>query len=340
MPRKPQENSIYKIAEETGFSIATVSRVLHRRPGVSEEARRKVETAIELHKFTPNYPQPAFRNIALVMPKEATLKGGGEYLSNLICHVARNAEELEMNTCLVFQGIDERGTLLDKLRRQQASGALLVLGGLLKEDILELKDSGLPLISIDGRLDLDFAGYVDNDASNGIEEAVRHLAGLKHKRIAFLYNRPELSNHIDRRDCYLRAMEKRGLKPMLEEFAPDCDYISVKKALARALAAGASAVMTVNDSTALQALHACRDLKVSVPEELSVVGFDNDPASEHYCPPLTTIEHPIRRICEEAVRSLFSLCEREGSRKLPKTELNTHLIVRESTAAPGARSRN
>jgi len=338
MARRPQETSIYKIAEETGVSIATVSRVLHKQPGVSEKARRKVESVIERLRFTPNYPQPDFKNIALVIPDEAAKKGGNDYISRMICHVSQASQELGMNTCLVFAKMDEAGTLLGKLRRQQASGALFVLPGLLKSQAEELKDAGLPLIAMDGRLDLDFVGSVDNDAGNGIEEAIGYLAGLGHERIAFLYNRPELSNHADRRDFYAASMRKRGFEPRIEEFAPEGQYDSVKETLLRALDAkqGATAVMTVNDDAALKVLRACRELGIAVPEELSVIGFDNANESEHYCPPLTTVEHPIERIGREAVAHLARLSGPEADRKLPKLKFKTSLIARESCAkAPG-----
>jgi len=340
MARRPQEHSIYKIAEETGVSIATVSRVLHKRPGVSEEARRKVESVIERLRFAPNYPQPDFKNIALVIPDEAAKKGGNDYISRMICHVSQASQDLGMNTCLVFAKIGERGTLLEKLRRQQASGALFVLPGLLKSQVEELKGSGVPLIAMDGRLNLDFAGHVDNNAGNGVEEAVAYLEGLGHKRIAFLYNRPELSNHADRRDRYAASMLSRGLETKIETFAPEGQYGSVKDALLRAIAGekGATAVMTVNDDTALKVLRSCRELGLSVPEKLSVIGFDNANDSEHYCPPLTTIEHPIERISKEAVAQIARLSEPGLDRTLPKIEFKTSLVVRESCAKPSAKA--
>lgn len=173
------------------------------------------------HGYAPNFPQPAYRNLALVVPYDAVAKGGSGYLTNLIVYVSLFAEELGMNTCLLFQRLDERGTLLGKLRAQQATGALFVLGGLLRNQMAELARSGLPLICIDERFDLDSVGYVDNRANEGIEAAIEHLVGLGHRCISFLYNRPELSNHADRRDLYAASMVKHGLMPAVEAFAPE-----------------------------------------------------------------------------------------------------------------------
>jgi LacI family transcriptional regulator len=331
MGRKPQELSIYKIAKDTGFSIATVSRVLHKRPGVSEKVRRIVEAAMEKVRFTPNYPQPQFRNMALVIPFEVIREGGTEYISRLICSVSLYSEEKAINTCLVFQRANEKNTLLEKLRRQQACGALFVLGGLIREQIAELEGCALPLISLDGKLDLDFTGYVDNSAKDGIEETVEHLHGLGHTRIAFLYNLPQLSNHADRRECYANAMKRRGLDVLLGEFADDGDYASVTSAVTRLAKEKATAIMTVNDDTALFVLRACRENAISVPGEMSVVGFDNNPNAKHYIPPLTTVHHPTEDICREAVLNMHRLASRDGERTLPKIELKTRLIIREST---------
>lgn len=93
-----------------------------------------------------------------------------------------------------------------------------------------------------------------------------------------------------------------------------------------------SALLLVDDATALKILHACRELGIAVPKDLSLVGFDNVEDSAYFAPPLTTIDHPLQAICLEAVRQLDCVAHRGNGGILPKVQIPTSLVIRGSTA--------
>ena len=337
MPRKRQELSIYKIAAEIGVSTATVSRVLHNHPSVSEEVRCAVQAAVQRYGYVPNYTWPQFRNLALVIPSETATKGTSESLARLMCGAAFAAQGLNATTCLVFHA-DGDDALIKKLRRQQASGVLFILGGLISESIRGLRDSGLPMIALDGRLPFDFVGSVDNDCGDGIREALEHLTRLGHRRIAFLVNRPDLSNHGDRQRSYEAVMGVLGLQPQVVVFSPQGEYAAIRAAVESATRGpdGATAILAVNDDIALQVVRAAGELGMPVPSRLSVIGYDNSTISAATTVPLTTIDHPVERIAQEAVRILQLQIDRTWEGALPRVQFSTALVVRTSTAPPRA----
>jgi len=337
MPRKPQGNSIYAVAEEAGVSITTVSRILNHRPGVSEELRRKVDVVLKRRQFSPNYPAPS-RNIAVVVPGEAMSGGVSNYLARLLCGISLHSGQSEVTPCMIFYRPGEKRSLLEKLRQQQAGCALLVLPGFFRDHVAALAESGLPVITVDGRLDCEGFGYVDNDCADGIREAVGHLLGQGHTHIGYLVNRLEHSNHAERLACYCKAMRDAGLEPASVDIGPLETCGRIGEGVLRLLREHplTTAVMVVGDHLAMKLLHVCRDLGVSVPSDLSVVGFDNDTDSEHYSPPLTTINHPVEEISQQAVMHACLLSDRDKRSEPPRLRLKTHLVVRESTAEPRA----
>lgn len=336
MARRMQKDSIFQIAKEANVSIATVSRVINRRPGVSEEVRRMISKMLEDRKFSPNYPTPSQMNIAIAVPHEAIETGISNYLSRLLCGISLQAAESNVTPCMIFHRKDEKYSLLEQMREHQAAGALLILSDLLEDQIEELSGSGLPVITLDGQFENERIGYVDNDCTNGIAEAIGHLRKLGHRHIAFLANQVDLHNHQERISCYRKCMEKAGLKPLLTDFGRPASLDALKAGLKETLEKDpkTTAIMVIGDAYIPTFLHACRATGLSVPEDMSVIGFDNATDSSFFFPPLTTIDHPVEEECRFAITELVKAIQSKQSTALPREWFGTKLIVRDSVSEP------
>jgi LacI family transcriptional regulator len=175
---------------------------------------------------------------------------------------------------------------------------------------------------------------IDSDNLSGAGLAVGHLLGLGHRRIAMLSGRADLQSAQLRELGYRRALEAVGL-PVVEEFVVSGAFDhDVSVAAARGLLGGVgrpSAIFAGNDLSAIAAIEVAGELGLRVPEDLSVVGFDNIPESALCSPPLTTVDQPIRVMGQRAVELLIRLVRGEPAESTHIT-LPTNLVIRQSTA--------
>ena len=336
MARRMQKDSIFQIARDANVSIATVSRVINRRPGVSESVRRMISKMLEERNFSPNYPVPSLMNIAIALPHEAIATGISNYLSRLLCGISMQSAESNVNPCMIFYREEEKHSLLEQMREHQAAGALLILSDLFESQLEELSSSGLPLITIDGNFGDERIGYVDNDCESGISEAIDHLKKLGHTHIGYLVNQTDLHNHAERIACYNKCMTKAGLRPLVTDFGRVASYEAIESGLLRLLKEKpeTTAMLIIGDTYAPIFLHACRNIGLSVPEDMSVIGFDNATDSPYFFPPLTTIDHPIEDESRIAIEGLALAVAQRKTDALPRIKLQTKLIVRDSTSNP------
>ena len=191
---------------------------------------------------------------------------------------------------------------------------------------------GAPVVAVDHNAGSSSLPSVDSDNFNGAVTATDYLIGLGHRRIGFLEGRADLESARLRKGGYRHALEKAGITvdPALirvGEFQPE----SAEDAARQLLTTGGepSAIFAANDVSALATISVARSLGLRVPDDLSVIGFDNVPESALSDPPLTTIEQPIQQMGFDATRLLIGLIDGE---EVPSTHtmLPTRLVVRGS----------
>jgi LacI family transcriptional regulator len=211
----------------------------------------------------------------------------------------------------------------------------------------QLRDAGLPLVMVDSSAFPDLP-TVEIDDEGGARAAAQHLLSLGHRDILIIGIEPlspaaawEFDGVVARRmRGYMAAFAASGVELPEDAFvvAPAVIEGGIA-ALRRAWEDGLrpTAVLAMSDAMAIGALRAARELGLRVPQDLSVVGFDDIDISQHTNPPLTTVHQPIRRKGETAVRALLSVIEHRDPRP-GQLRLDTRLIIRESTA-PVARDR-
>jgi LacI family repressor for deo operon, udp, cdd, tsx, nupC, and nupG len=332
------------IALQAGVSEATVSRVLNDRPGVSAETRQAVVTALDvlgyerperLHKrsaglvglIVPELENPIFPAFAQVIESALAQTGFTPVLCTQTPGGVTEDEYLEM--------------LLDR----QVSGIVFVAG--LHADTTadheryqRLVDRPMPIVLINGYAKGIDAPFISCDDQQAAESAVSHLAALGHERIGFISG-PERFRAVQRKlDGYRAAMRReldlydRDLNDLvaLTLFGVEGGEVAAGQLLDREV----TALVCGSDLMALGAIRAAHRRGLSVPRDLSVVGFDDSPLIAFTDPPLTTLRQPVAAMGNAAVRALV---DEINGHAAPRSEyvFPAELVVRGSTAAAPSR---
>lgn len=339
MARRPQPNSIYRIAKEVGVSAATVSRAMNNRTGVSEEVRTKVAQLLAKYQFTPNYPSSRRTRIAFL-----TGEDNSGYILRALSGILEYARQHELDVNLIFHNGDSGTKLLQTIRDQQCSAIIAGPGDGFKKLSEELIRSTLPVVFLDTAVDDPRLGYIDNDSYSGSAAATRHLLDQGHRKIGYLlhYDNPTTGvafDHLQRFKGYEDTMRKAGVSidtawvvrsPMAKNTKRGTAGITAMEELLRQ-APELTAVMAVDDSMALGALTVIHKSGRKIPEDISVIGFDNYDDTENWFPALTTVDHPIEQAGLLAAENIDMAVRNPGAWTPPSVTLPTRLIVREST---------
>jgi DNA-binding LacI/PurR family transcriptional regulator len=326
---KLQKINITQIAEEAGVSIATVSRVLNGRNGVSEDVRRRVNAFLRKHNYIGDNHLNREKKIAVV----SAVKSFCSYVSELYAGIEAAAAEKKIEYCIINRNENSRRKLLEDIREQQCSGVLLLVPTLFEKDLPNLAASELKVIAMDQPSALAEIGFVGNDSYKGSLEAARYLISSGHTRIGYLKYPLDTYDHILRLKGYNDALEEAGLFS-LEGCIPGGETPQETCGIAKEFLEThpeITAVMCTSDDMASAVLRAAWEIGRKIPEELSVIGFDDLPSSSLMTPALTTVRHAIRESGYLAMTEL-DLCLRDPSRPLPDQVLPTSLVIRESSS--------
>jgi LacI family transcriptional regulator len=231
--------------------------------------------------------------------------------------------------------------------RDYRADAILLLGGdifdtptrrALGRELNALKAYGGVAVAVAG----DHADLpaIDIDHAAAAEEMVRYLVGLGHKRIGFISGPLNVSTARQRLDGFLSGLRRAGLEPQATEES-DFTYAGGQAAAERLLRSKPTAIFAANDQMALGALAACRTAKVSVPDQVSVVGFGNTSGAEHAVPGLTTVSMPRHQLGVEAMQAVLDALHVASSSDpaaasvsvVHPRQLPFHLVIRESSSA-------
>lgn len=342
---------IKDVAKKAGVSVSTVSNVINgRHAKMRAETLKRVETAIAELNYSPNavarqlqsgqiktlglivpsVANPFWGNVSQLIEKEAQKRG----YQLLICNAERDpAMESEYLTSMYNSSV--RGVIL---------GSSPVTFDHLRDRV----DKGMHIAAFDRKTKGAQGAVscsVSVDQGLGSRLATRHLIGLGHKRIGFISGPIGTSSRTSRLDGMRSAIEKAGLEfhEELVWLAPEVVGFGDSQAaeLGRTgirelmtMDTPPTAVFTVNDMYAIGACSGARELGYRVPEDLSVVGFDDVFIAKVMEPPLTTVRQPVEQMSAMVVAKLIETLEAEGDVTDPHIELRPELIVRASTAPP------
>ncbi len=329
--------TINDVARLSGVSKKTVSRVINRSALLNEETRRKVEAVISDLGYVPN---PQARALALRR----------NFLIGLI-HDNPNAQMVlgvqegileairESAYALVVRPVDRRSpTMIEDIRaflEQQRLAGVMLLPPISENDALAAmcREIGCAYVRMGSAVLDDEAHMVASNDRDAVADAVRHLIAQGHRRIGFIAGPPGFRSAEERQKGFEAALAEAGItipRAMLAD--GNYTFDSGRAAADRLLDASQrpTAIFASNDEMAAGVLHAARQRELRVPDQLSIVGFDDTAIAAHIWPPLTTVRWPIVSMARAAA---LKLIEPEQAAQEPSLFLS-NLIRRASVAPP------
>jgi DNA-binding LacI/PurR family transcriptional regulator len=337
MPKRPTSADVAALA---GVSRTTVSFVLNARTDIKipDGTRQRVFDAAEQLGYHPHASARRLAGgrshvVALVMRQSPEQVASDAVLAETLRGLAAAARSEGFRVMVEPLAPDgPHATYTSLLRAQHADG--LVISGPRTDDpqLIELVRDGFPIVLQGSLPDLDVAS-VDVDNVAGARGAVKHLLALGHRRIACITNAPLVYTAAqDRVAGYRQALLEAGLEPAPELIAEAFfDAASGHAAMAELLTRTTfDAAFVASDVVALGAIGALREAGRRVPDDVSIVGFDDIPLAGYFDPPLTTVRLPAFELGQAAGHALL---DQIADRATPaRTLLPTELIVRASTA--------
>jgi LacI family transcriptional regulator len=331
--------TIQDVARKAGVAPITVSRAINNSGYVSDETRQKVEAAVAELNYVPNIIARSLRlkqthTLALVLT---------DITNPFWTTVARSVEDVSNEAgfnvflCNTDESETKQDDYLRALIQKQVDGVLLVPARTSAELISWVQSQGTPVVVVDRRVSHDQVDVVRCDAEGGAYHVVRHLLSLGHRRIAVLSGPQEVSTATDRVAGYRRAMAEAGIEVKPDwichgKFTQGSGYEMARQALCSEQRP--TALFGVNNFIALGALRALREAGVRVPEDVSLVAFD-DFASEFVVEPfLTVVDQPAREMGRQATELLLARLAGSGPDPYQEVVLPTRVIVRRSSAPP------
>ncbi len=323
--------SIEDVARLACVSITTVSRVINKFHSVKEKNRLRVLDAIRELKFQPSVFAQRLATgrsnvVALVIPRYE-----GVFYSFYVLELIRGIGTL----CAVLK-LDLLLHLTDARTALNLKGA----GGIIFADIIgnrhQLEDAlsaGIPCVVINNYVEDLNVSCIAVDNANGAYEAVDYLISLGHRKIAHITGDLVTQAAAMRFEGYKRALKKNNIQ-LREDYIFKTDY---SRGQARGAAESlfkmndpATAVFVASDSMALEVMAVARELGKNIPNDLSIIGFDDNPSGLDAPVALTTVRQPLIRMAEESVKELNGLMSLKKDIKINKILLPTELVLRDS----------
>jgi LacI family transcriptional regulator len=340
--------TLKEIALRTGVSVSTVSRVLNDYPGVSDEVRERVLALAAELDYTPNAAARTLvlqhsRLLAVVIRTGDHREFQHPFYQVILDGIKRKATEFGYDLFILsHEGIEygeDSSFFVQRARRHQVEGAILM--GVRDPDLELFAKFKIPVMTIDFEPQKQISGQfgvVRSDNAAGAELATKHLHSLGRRRIAHITGLLHTSPGMSRLEGFRNALEILGL-PYRDEYIAEADYLYAGGCEAMrqlmALREPPDAVFAASDMSALGAMRAIRDLGLSVPGDVAIVGYDDILFASLSTPTLTTIRQDKGQLGELACNSLIELIEGR-IRELPELVLPVELIVRESCGGGGA----
>jgi LacI family transcriptional regulator len=334
MAASEQRVTIATIAKAAGVSVPTVSRVLNGRTDVSAETRDRIESLLREHDYRPrNSRQPIQAGLIDLVFHDLDSPWAVELIRGV--EEVTHAAGVGTVVSAVHRRTAPTRQWLQNLRSRASDGVILVISDGGGPVSAELRRLNVPMVIIDpaGGTAADVPTIGATNWAGG-RTATEHLISLGHTRIGLVEGPRNLLCSRARLDGYRAALESAGIpvdRALVEpgDFRHEAGFAAGARLLDRD--APPTAIFASSDQMALGVYEAARLRGIRVPDELSVVGFDDLPEARWSAPPLTTIRQPLADMGGLAARTVLRLSRGEPI-ETPRVELATELMARESTA--------
>jgi LacI family transcriptional regulator len=336
-PQKAARATIVDVARQAGVSVATVSKVINGRYGVAEATSERVLAVIDELGYESSLVASSLRRkrtgvigvlVAEFEPYSAELlKGISAGLAGTGYELMAHAGSTDVHS---RSGWERRS--LSRLGRTLIDGAIVVTPSMLITD-----QAGIPVVAVDPHTGPDGPATVDSDNIHGATMATDHLLALGHRRIAFLGGRPDLRSAQLREEGFRTAFFAAGLTPdpdlmKVGGYHPDLAEAPARELLTLPPDKRPTAIFAANDLSALKVVEIAGELGLRVPEDVSVMGYDNVPEAASSTPPLSTVAQPLHEMGLTALRILLAMLAGQTIER--HVRMPTELVVRASTAPP------
>ncbi|MBL8329768.1 MAG: LacI family DNA-binding transcriptional regulator [Rubrivivax sp.] len=325
------------VAAAAGVSPSTVSRILNGTAVVSEDKRQAVDDAIARLKFVPN---PVARGLAGGRTHSigvVTQAIDSPFYGGALRGIEDRLDKARYSALFVSGHWHARheARCIDTLRARRVDG-VIVLTGRLSNAALASYAQGMPVVVTGRQMSAPGLYALDFDNFEGARLATHHLLALGHRRIAFIAGDMRHPDGKERLRGYRSALSAAGLAPdealvMPGAYTEDSGRLAVERLIDNRTPF--TALFAANDQMAVGARLALHHRRIRVPEDISLVGFDDLDSSVYAIPPLTTVHHPINELGQLAAAAMLQLLDGEQP---TLTMPPPRLIVRESSAAPRA----
>jgi LacI family transcriptional regulator len=334
--------TIIDIAREAQVSIKTVSRVLNHETGVGAATRARVQAIVDAHNFKPNAAArslPGSRSylVGLLVFSDEIHYYYSALQTGVMRAARRHGYHMIMESCRDME-TEDRQSVLRRLGSSRFDALVVPPPMCDSPFILDvIEELRIPYVRIAPRVELERSSFIYMNDTAAAEQVMAHLWDLGHRQIMYV-GFQETGASIDRYDGYTRFFREKG-------FVPPYPLITVSNATAKgAIETGEAllrqadrptAIFAGSDLVAFGLMTAASKFGLSIPVDLSIVGFDDSPGAESVWPPLTTIRQPIIDMGERAVDILVKgLGGDLAVRTKEAHRLEFNLIVRGTTSAP------
>ena len=328
------------IAKKLSISPSAVSLALNNKPGVSEETRKKVLKVIEQMGYTTNMlSKPALthnHNIRfIVYKKHGLVVSDTPFFSALMEGIDREARSLGYNLIVTYmdENKDNLMKILRIIKETSPNGIMLLATEMTKEDLKPFKKLNIPLLLLDSYFESENLDTVIINNIQGVYKATCYLAELGHIDIGYLHSSVWINNFDQRMAGFKKAINDKGLKLNKNfifclESTIDGSYKNMLKILEKKPKLP-TAMFADNDIIAFGAIKAMKEFGIRIPQDVSVVGFDDMPFCEMTDPPLTTVRVYKQRMGMIALKRLVERIDETPAETI-RIEVNTTLIERKS----------
>ena len=330
------------IAQHTGLSIMTVSRVVRGRPGVSDTSRRRVLTAVRRLGYIPNPAAQLLATRRTPGPKDQRIIGAilsrevvtsHSYFAGIMEGIADEARRSDCHLLLGY-GLGDVTHPSDypRMIRDMMTRWLILVGKVAPRFVRQLRGNGFSLVLVDMRPPIRDLDAVVCDDAGGAYEATRHLTRLGHDRIGLIRGPAHHPFSQALMSGYQRALQEAGI-PVRDSliveapFRPEGGY----EAAGVLLKAGhrPTAIFT-NDDMAIGAIRAVNGHGLRVPGDVAIVGYDDIEYAAHTSPPLTTVAVPKEEMGRQAMRRAIAQLEQGDQHTFSTTVVSPTLLIRSS----------
>lgn len=334
---KKKSYTLTEVALAAKVSPMTASRAINNRSGVSSKTKAHVlKVAADMGYVVNRAAQKLSGGRSHIIGVVAT--DINDPFNSALVASAGEAAWAAGYEILVYPHFEREkrpsGSVIQLLR--QISDGVIALLPLEYGYLGDIASTHIPVITVEHSGRISEFPSIASDSYDGARMAMRHLVELGHRRIAFITGDERLASAEDRHRAYLESVAQYGLARdrslvVTGDFSLTAGFSATRKLLS--LKKPPTAIFAANDMSAFGAINAVREAGLSVPDDVSIVGFDDITAASQFYPPLTTIRQPIHQMGRSAVNTLLALIAGIEP-ALPQITLPTEIVIRASTGVP------